>query len=36
MPERRGADTRAVLTEAGFTPDEVDGLAATGTILTAD
>jgi len=35
-PVQRGADTRAVLAEAGFTPDEVADLAAAGTIRAAD
>jgi len=35
-PARRGADTRAVLAEAGFSPAEVAELAATGTIHATD
>jgi alpha-methylacyl-CoA racemase len=32
----RGADTRAVLAEAGFTPDRIAQLVASGTVLAAD
>lgn len=35
-PARRGADTRAVLTEAGFSAAELTELSAAGTIHTAD
>jgi alpha-methylacyl-CoA racemase len=35
-PARRGADTRTVLTEAGFTADELTELAAAGTIPIPD
>jgi alpha-methylacyl-CoA racemase len=35
-PSQRGADTRAVLAEAGFSAAEVAELAAAGTIQTAD
>jgi alpha-methylacyl-CoA racemase len=35
-PTRRGVDTRAVLAEAGFTPEDVAELAADGTVVLAD
>jgi alpha-methylacyl-CoA racemase len=36
LPARRGADTRAVLADAGFTVAEMDDLAVAGTIVIAD
>lgn len=35
-PTARGADTRAVLSEAGFDADDVDALVAEGTVVAAD